>query len=146
MPSKKKKNSFLNNLEEKIIFLFKKVKKPLLLREIYHLLHIPTDKRKEVRDLIKDLTEKGKLVQIRKRKYGLPEHLSIVKGKLRVHPEGFGFVETEDGETVFIPPRKIGRALDGDIVLQKLKELLLKDQKVLLLMYWKEKEKTLLDI
>ena len=125
MPSKKK-SSFLNNLEEKIIFLFKKVQKPLLLREIYHLLHIPTDKRKEVRDLIKDLTEKGKLVQIRKRKYGLPEHLSIVKGKLRVHPEGFGFVETEDGETVFIPPRKIGRALDGDIVLAKIERVVAK--------------------
>jgi len=120
--SKKKKQKRINSkfLEEEIFLLFKKKKKPLLLKEIYHFLNIPSEERKKVRAIIKDLTEQGKLVRIKRRKYGLPEHLDVVKGTLRVHPDGFGFVETEDERTVFIPPRKIGKALNGDIVLVRI--------------------------
>jgi len=118
---KKKKESF--SLEEKLLQLFKKSKKPLLLREIYHLLHIPSHERSKIRKLVKALVEQGKLVQIKKRKYALPESISIVKGKLRVHPEGFGFVETEDGKTVFIYPRGLNGALDGDIVLARIEKV-----------------------
>lgn len=103
--------------EDLILSLFKKSKKNFLLKEIYHLLGIPTPEREKVRTIIKKLVKEGNLVQIRKRRYALPERVSAVKGKLRVHPDGFGFVETEEGETIFVPPRKIGRALDGDIVL-----------------------------
>ncbi len=106
--------------EEDILNLFKTVKKALLLREIYHLLHIPSSERPKIREIIKNLTDQGKLIQIRKRRYTLPEKISVVKGKLRVHPDGFGFVETEDGKTIFIPPRRIGKALDGDIVLARI--------------------------
>jgi len=124
MPRKKTFTDYsYEDLEQKIIELFKKQQKPLLLKEIYHLLGIPSEKRAEVRKVVKSLVEKEKLIQIKRRKYGLPEHFSIVKGKLRVHPEGFGFVEPEDGDTVFIPPRKIGKALDGDIVLVRIERI-----------------------
>lgn len=116
-PHKKGKDFFT---EEDILQLFKNLKKALLLSEIYHLLHIPSSERAKIRELVKNLVKQGKLVQIRKRRYVLPEKISIVKGKLRVHPDGFGFVETEDGQTVFIPPRRIGKALDGDIVLARI--------------------------
>jgi len=122
---KKKKFSFktAESLKDAIISLLKEKGRPLLLREIYHFLSIPSELRKEVRKLVKQLVEEEKLVQVKRRKYGLPEHFSLVKGKLRVHPEGFGFVETEDGETVFIPPRKIGKALDGDLVLVRIEKI-----------------------
>jgi len=122
MPSKEKGKIF-QNLEKEILFLFKKYKKPLLLREIYHLLHIPSEKRPFVRSVIKELLEKGKLIQLKRRKYALPENYPVYQGKLRVHPDGFGFVETEDGRTVFIPPRKIKNALNGDIVLVRIEKI-----------------------
>ncbi len=103
--------------EEKIIALLQTKKKPLLLRELYHLLNIPKAEREAFRNLVKKLCEEGKLVQIRKRKFGLPSQFSAKRGRIRVHPDGFAFVETEDGQTVFIPPRKVGKALDGDTVL-----------------------------
>ncbi|MGC9017943.1 MAG: ribonuclease R [Caldimicrobium sp.] len=106
--------------EEDIIEILKSAKRALFLREIYHLLNIPRAERSKIRELIKNLVNQGKLIQIRKRKYTLPEKISVVKGKLRVHPDGFGFVETEEGKTIFIPPRRIGKALDGDIVLARI--------------------------
>lgn len=106
--------------EETLLSLFEKAKKALLLREIYHHLSIPSHLREEVRKLVKNLVSQGKLVQIRKRRFALPERLSLLKGKLRVHPDGFGFVETIDGQTIFIPPRYLNKALDGDLVLVKI--------------------------
>ncbi len=106
--------------EEDILQLLKSAKKALFLREIYHLLNIPSSERSKIRELIKKLVDEGKLIQIRKRKYALPEKIEILKGKLRVHPDGFGFVETEDGKTIFIPPKRIRGALDGDIVLARI--------------------------
>ncbi len=123
MKKKKKKKAKPSSLEEEILSLFETKKKPLLLREIYHFLNIPKTERQAFREFVKKLCEEGKLVQIRKRKFGLPSQFSAKKGKIRVHPDGFAFVETEAGETVFIPPRKVGKALDGDIVLVQIEKV-----------------------
>jgi len=123
MKKKKKTKAKSSSLEEEILKLFQTAKKPLLLRELYHFLNIPKAERQTFRELVKKLCQEGKLVQIRKRKFGLPSQFSAKKGKIRVHPDGFAFVETEDGETVFIPPRKVGKALDGDIVLVQIEKV-----------------------
>jgi len=120
---KKKKKAKPSSLEEEILSLFESKKKPLLLRELYHLLNIPKPERQAFREFVRKLCQEGKLVQIRKRKFGLPSQFSAKKGKIRVHPDGFAFVETEDGETVFIPPRKVGKALDGDLVLVQIEKV-----------------------
>ena len=125
MPSRKKSSVKLSpeRLRKEILQLFRAQKKPLLLREIYHFLSISSSEKPVVRKVVKELVEEGELIHVRKRRYALPEEASVVKGKLRTHPEGFGFVETEDGRTVFIPPRKMGKALDGDIVLVKVERV-----------------------
>jgi len=121
--SSKRKKRVSKFLEEEILSLLRKKRKPLLLREIYHFLHIPSEKRSFVRTVIRDLLEEGKIIQIKRRKYALPEDYPVYQGKLRVHPDGFGFVETEDGRTIFIPPRKIKNALNGDIVLVRIEKI-----------------------
>ncbi|WP_022855518.1 ribonuclease R [Thermodesulfobacterium thermophilum] len=126
--TKKKGNKghrFKDKLQEDLLNLLKSVKKPLLLREIYHLLKLPKEKRPEVREALRLLEAQNKVIQLKKRKYGLPEHVSFLRGRLRVHPDGYGFVETEK-ERVFIPPRFIGKALDGDIVLVRIDRVSLK--------------------
>jgi ribonuclease R len=39
-----------------------------------------------------------------------------IKGRITVHPAGYGFVQTEIGETVFVPAKYRGTSLDGDKV------------------------------
>lgn len=46
---------------------------------------------------------------------GRPTAPVRVRGLLRVHPRGFGFVE-HDGESVFVPGSRLGGFLDGDTV------------------------------
>lgn len=124
MKSKKKKRKGKNKTEELseelILELFKSRKKPLLLREIYHFLSIPSEQREKVRSLVRTLAERGKLIQIKKRRYALADSVSYQRGRLRVHPDGFGFVTTEEGKTIFIPPKRLEKALDGDIVLVRI--------------------------
>lgn len=124
MKSKKKKRKGKNKIEELseelILELFKSRKKPLLLREIYHFLSIPSEHREKVRSLVRTLAERGKLIQIKKRRYALADSVSYQRGRLRVHPDGFGFVTTEEGKTIFIPPKRLEKALDGDIVLVRI--------------------------
>ncbi len=108
------------HLKEHIFSLFKKFKKPLLLKEIYHLLNVPSFARPLIRKLIYQLVEEQKLVSLKKRKFFLPKEEEVYKGRLRVHPGKFGFVETEEGKTIFIPSRKMKKAIDGDIVLVKI--------------------------
>jgi ribonuclease R len=128
MPKKKEKAPSIISKrhlpsEDEILQLFQKVKKALLLREVYHLLNVSHTDREHVRNLVKALVDKGQIVQIRKRRFTLPERISLIKGRLRVHPDGFGFVESEDGKSVFIPPRRMGKALDGDIVLVRVEKI-----------------------
>ena len=141
MKKKKKKKAKPSSLEEEILSLFESKKKPLLLRELYHLLNIPKPERQAFRELVRKLCDEGKLVQIRKRKFGLPSQFSAKKGKIRVHPDGFAFVETEDGETVFIPPRKVGKALDGDLVLVQIEKIAKKGPEGLVLSVLERKRK-----
>ncbi len=110
------------SLEEKIREAFKKAGRPLLLRELYHLLHIPKTERATFRRLIKRMVGEGLLVHIKGRRYGLPEHMQLVAGRLSVHPDGYGFVNPEDENTpsVFIPPGRLKGALDGDLVVARI--------------------------
>ncbi|HEV7559807.1 MAG TPA: ribonuclease R, partial [Kofleriaceae bacterium] len=39
-----------------------------------------------------------------------------IKGRITVHPAGYGFVATDEGETVFVPAKYRGTSLDGDRV------------------------------
>jgi len=39
-----------------------------------------------------------------------------ITGRITVHPAGYGFVQTEAGETVFVPAKYRGTSLDGDRV------------------------------
>ncbi len=119
-----KKNKPLRGLptEKEIIQAMRKAGRPLLLRELYHLLHVPSQERKAVRSLVKQLTRTGKLVHLRGRRYGLAEQMQLVTGRLRMHPDGFGLVEPQDekAKTVYIPPSRLHGALDGDLVVARI--------------------------
>ncbi len=85
--------------------------------------------------MVQRLVENGKLVLLKGNRYGLAEKMHLVRGRLSVHPDGFGFVtpEPESGEAgrtrnenddevkdIFIPPRRIKGAVHGDTVLVRI--------------------------
>ncbi len=78
--------------------------------------------RQIVDKFLKELERTGRIVRLDERRYGLPEKLNLVKGKIQRFKEGFGFLLRDDEPDVFIPPHAMKGAISGDIVLVKIKK------------------------
>ncbi len=77
---------------------------------------------KEFVKLLNVLEEDGKVIRTRSNRYGVPERMNLVRGKLQGNAKGFGFVipEQEGMGDIYIPAHDINGALNGDIVLCRL--------------------------
>src|SRR5690554_1989688 len=60
----------------------------------------------------------GQLIYTKANAYGLPERMSLIKGRIIGHRDGFGFCRPEDGGAdLFIPHHQMYNVLHGDKVL-----------------------------
>jgi ribonuclease R len=101
-----------------ILGLMEGKKHSFLLKEVLFDLGLKKERRREVRDQLEDLVRDGKLVKVRRNRYALPSKVNLVVGKLKCHPDGYGFVipEKEGEADVFINPRNLKEAMHGDRV------------------------------
>ena len=65
---------------------------PATSRELLQILRVPRTERPTFRRLLKALVSDGDLIQIRGHRFGLPEKMDLVVGRLQTHPAGYGFV------------------------------------------------------
>lgn len=81
-------------------------------------LELDSGQRRDLRHVLRDLEDQGRVLRLRKNRWGLPERGRFLVGRLRVHPAGFGFVtpESADQPDVYIGSDDLGNALDGDTV------------------------------
>lgn len=62
----------------------------------------------------------GQLLKNRRKLYGLPQKMDLIRGRVIGHADGFGFLVPEDGGAdLFLPPREMRLALHGDRVLAR---------------------------
>jgi ribonuclease R len=108
-----------------VIELMEREDRPLLLKEVLRHLDLQKEERRQVKDLVKELVQQGKIVRIRGRRYGLPAKMNLVVGRVRCHPDGYGFVipEREGEEDIFISPRKLKEAMHGDRVVARVESI-----------------------
>ncbi len=92
---------------------------PVNVEEMMLMLDIPFDDREELMEILDRLVNEGQIIKTSKKKYGSPEKLGFLTGKLSVNPRGFGFLLKEEGD-IFIPPNCLGDALNGDKVMLSL--------------------------
>ncbi|WP_419465933.1 ribonuclease R [Bacillus spongiae] len=94
--------------------------KPLTVQELEESLGIEdsSDFKIFVKALV-HMEEKGLVVRTRSNRYGLPEKMNLIRGKLTAHAKGFAFVipEEQGMDDIFIPPSETNNAMHGDIVL-----------------------------
>jgi ribonuclease R len=105
--------------ETKILSMMKKkVARPMKAAELSRQLGVPETQKREFRNLIKDMAGEGSLIKIRGGRYGLPDEMNLVTGKLVGHPNGFGFVTPDKhGENdVYVNPRHMNEAMHQDHV------------------------------
>ncbi len=94
--------------------------KPMTVQELEEVLGIEesSDFKSFVKALVK-LEEQGLVVRTRSNRYGMPEKMSLIRGKLSAHAKGFAFVTPEEPgmDDIFIPPNETKNSMHGDIVL-----------------------------
>ncbi|MFE4039363.1 MULTISPECIES: ribonuclease R [Priestia] len=96
--------------------------KPLTVQELAK--EFNTEDAESFKEFVKALVimeEKGLIIRARNDRYGLPEQMNFVKGKVSGHAKGFAFVVPEEkgAGDVFIPPTETNNAMHGDIVLAR---------------------------
>ena len=97
---------------------------PATARELAKLLRVPREERSSFRRRLKTLVTAGELLQIRGNRYGLPEKMDLVVGRLTTNPGGFGFVVPEHAERgerkdVYIAAANLTEAMHGDRVVAR---------------------------
>jgi len=108
-----------------ILDLMAEEDRPLLLREILRRLGLQKEQRHQAREVLKDLAESGKVVRIRGNRYGLPSKMNLIVGRVKAHPDGYGFVipEAEGEEDIFISSRNLKEAMHGDRVVARIESI-----------------------
>jgi ribonuclease R len=111
------------HIDRLLEFMKEEAYKPLTVQELEEAFGI--EDSSTFKNFVKALVymeEKGLVVRTRANRYGLPEKMNLIRGKLSGHARGFAFVQPEDKtlDDVFIPPTELNNAMHGDTVLVRI--------------------------
>ncbi|MEO8520993.1 MAG: ribonuclease R [Acidobacteriota bacterium] len=96
--------------------------------ELLQALDLPRQERPIFKRLLADLVESGALVETRGNRFGLPDRMNLIVGKMVTHPRGFGFVvpdrplENIKGD-LYIAGSNLNQAMHGDRVVARLERV-----------------------
>jgi ribonuclease R len=113
------------NHEQLLKLIREKLDHPATPRELLQRLKLPRQQRATFKKLLGDLVESGALVQTRGNRYGVPDRMNLVVGKVVTHPRGFGFVvpdrplEDVKGD-LYIAGSNLNQAMHGDRVVARI--------------------------
>ena len=94
---------------------------PATARELIQLLRVPREERAGFKRQLKGMVASGDLLQIRGNRFGLPEKMDLIVGKLTTNPGGFGFVVPEQGDDdIYIAAANLTEAMHGDRVVARI--------------------------
>lgn len=107
--------------KEKVLgFMSEKEYVPLMFEELVAVLCVPEDSIDELGEILDELTEEGKILKTKKKRYMLSQDAGMVSGIFRGNERGFGFVMPENGDDLFIPGEFTHSAMDSDRVLARI--------------------------
>ena len=98
-----------------------KLEHPATVRELMQRLGVAREQRVGFRRRLDTLVEAGDLIKIRGNRYGVPDRMHLVTGRVEVNPRGFGFVTPDhpvDGVVgdLYIAGANLNQAMHGDRV------------------------------
>jgi ribonuclease R len=116
------------NQEQLLKLIRENVDHPATPRELLQRLKIPRDQRATFKRLLGQLVSSGALVQTRGNRYGVPDRMNLVVGKITTNPRGFGFVvpdrplEEISGD-IYIAGSNLNQAMHGDRVVTRIERI-----------------------
>jgi ribonuclease R len=101
-----------------------KLDHPATMPELMKRLRVSRDQQASFRRRLETLVESGALIKIRGNRYGLPDLMRLVTGRVQVNPRGFGFVTPDreiEGFTgdLYIAGSNLNQAMHGDRVVAR---------------------------
>ncbi|RNB87637.1 ribonuclease R [Brevibacillus fluminis] len=77
---------------------------------------------KELIKALNMLEDRGEIIRTRANRYGVPEKMNLIRGRLQNHPKGFGFVipETPGEADIYVHANDMNGAMHNDIVLARI--------------------------
>jgi ribonuclease R len=91
-------------------------------------LKIPREQRPTFKRLLTDLVGTGDLIETRGNRFGLPDRMNLVVGRITTHPRGFGFVVPDrpidevEGD-IYIAGSNLNQAMHGDRVVARVERI-----------------------
>jgi ribonuclease R len=116
------------NQEQLLKLIREKVDHPATPRELLQRLKIPREQRATFKRLLGQLVSAGALVQTRGSRYGVPDRMNLVVGKVTTNPRGFGFVVPdrpleEIAGDIYIAGSNLNQAMHGDRVVTRIERI-----------------------
>jgi ribonuclease R len=104
---------------------------PATARDLMQALRIPREERASFKRQLKQLVESGALIQMRGNRFGLPEKMDLIVGRLTTNPAGYGFVVPDHpvdvpdrqqarGQDIYIAASNLSEAMHGDRVVARI--------------------------
>jgi ribonuclease R len=102
-----------------------RVHHPATPKELLQLLKIGKDERAAFKRQLRHLVAAGHLVEVRGQRYGLPDLMNLIVGRVSTNPRGFAFVDPETpGEgtpaSIYIAGNNLNQAVHGDRVVVRI--------------------------
>lgn len=102
-----------------------RVTHPSTVKDLVRALAIPKTEVPGLRRALRNLVERGALVETRGRRFGVPEMMDLAPGRITVNPNGFGFVRLDvpdegGAADVYVAGHNLHDAMHGDRVLVRI--------------------------
>jgi ribonuclease R len=113
-----KKSLPIDLTKRDLLDVFKRQERPLSLNDLKGMVDSWKSRKREIKNLLRELTREGSLVRLKNNRFGIPDEMNLEVGTLWCTRSGNGFVVPDKGEEkdVFVPSRFIKGALHGDRV------------------------------
>ncbi|MBM7614350.1 ribonuclease R [Alkaliphilus hydrothermalis] len=112
----------MSSKERIVQFMKETAYNPMLEEELAKALNLSRDERGHFSKLLEEMEREGLIVKTRKKRYGLPELMGLVVGRLQGNSKGFGFVISDDPDIqdVFIPSNLMNGAMHNDRIVARI--------------------------
>ncbi len=121
------------SLQEQIITYFKESgTKPLTVHDLEEIFAMhESDDYKMLIKTLNELEQTGRLIRTRKNRFGLPEKMNLIRGKIEMNRKGFAFLipEDENAQDVYIHSSDLESAMNNDIVIVRLERKGVRDNR-----------------
>lgn len=114
------------NLQDQILNYFKESgTRPLSVNELEDIFGMnQVDEFKQLVKTLNELEYTGQLVRTRKDRFGLPEKMNLIRGKIEMNKKGFAFLipDDENEQDIYIHSSDLLSAMNNDIVIVRIEK------------------------